>query len=147
MGKIFQRSAAFKRAIQKAGTIVSDKDRMNKLIEKTQSKLGNMNSFKEDLRAFFEKVLTFIRMVRSYINGSYRDFPIKTLVLIIAGLVYFIMPVDFIPDFIPGIGMVDDISIVLSIFNSVINDVRAFQNFENEVTAITDQDDEDNIET
>lgn len=44
-----------------------------------------------------------------------RDFNVSTgsMLMVVAGLIYFVVPIDFTPDFIPGFGYVDD-AVVLS---------------------------------
>ena len=71
---------------------------------------------------------------------------VRTLVLILAGLIYFITPLDFLPDFIPGIGMIDDVAVVLSIFNSIADDVHAFELYENDAPIIAKRDEDENFE-
>lgn len=45
------------------------------------------------------------------------DVPPWTKAAIIAALGYFICPIDAIPDFLPGIGYVDDIAIMVALLN------------------------------
>jgi uncharacterized membrane protein YkvA (DUF1232 family) len=66
-------------------------------------------------------------MIRAYIEGEYREIPWKSMVIILASLIYFVNPFDLIPDFIPGIGFIDDISIILMVFKSVEEDILKFQ--------------------
>ena len=126
----YVKSKAFQGAFQKAGKILRDKDRLSNVLQKTQAKLVNMDGLKAEMNSFFEKVFTFSRMVKAYISGKYRDIPMRSILMIIAGLIYFITPIDFIPDFIPGIGLIDDVSVILAIFKSLIDDVNRFKLFE-----------------
>ena len=66
-------------------------------------------------------------MIRSYVKGDYREVSFKSILLIFAGLIYFINPFDLIGDFIPGIGYIDDISLILWIMKSVEDDVLRFK--------------------
>lgn len=57
------------------------------------------------------------------------DLPAKTRAIILAALGYFILPVDIIPDLIPGVGFTDDIAILtaaLALVNMYVDDeIRA----------------------
>lgn len=43
-----------------------------------------------------------------------------------AALLYFVNPFDVIPDFIIGIGYLDDVTIISFVFNSLRKDVQHF---------------------
>jgi uncharacterized membrane protein YkvA (DUF1232 family) len=74
----------------------------------------------------FEIVKTFSRLVVAYLRGEYRDVPWKTIVLIVAALVYFLSPFDLIPDFIPVIGYVDDAAVLVWVAKSIKDDLDRF---------------------
>ncbi len=55
--------------------------------------------------------------VRNRVNGYFDiigspDTPLSAKILLVAAIVYFLSPIDLIPDFIPVIGYVDDLIIV-----------------------------------
>lgn len=56
--------------------------------------------------------------------------PGKAKAILVAGLLYFIMPIDMIPDFIPGLGFVDDavvIGLVLAATRETLATYRRFR--------------------
>ena len=54
----------------------------------------------------------FIRKIRFYINILFdRETPWYVKILLAIGLIYLVYPLDFIPDQIPLLGMVDDLTI------------------------------------
>ncbi len=48
----------------------------------------------------------------AYWRGEYRAISPKALISVVAGLMYFLSPIDAIPDFIPVFGMLDDIAVL-----------------------------------
>jgi len=74
--------------------------------------------------------MTFNRMVRAYMNGDYREIPWKNLLYITAGIVYFVTPLDLIPDFIPLTGFMDDLTVLMWVFNSVRSSIDDFEEWE-----------------
>jgi uncharacterized membrane protein YkvA (DUF1232 family) len=67
-------------------------------------------------RAPFNELWTYLqamlRLIRAYYRGEYRDVKIANLILIIAAIIYLLDPWDLIPDWIPGLGFVDDATIL-----------------------------------
>ena len=50
--------------------------------------------------------------------------------MLVAGLVYFVMPLDILPDFIPVTGFLDDITVIIWIFNNFKSEIDAFEAWE-----------------
>lgn len=126
------KSKSFRNALDNAKDILGNVDQLNKVIQNSQLKLTAVDEVKGGINSFAEKVKTFIRMLRAYADGSYQDLPWKSILLITGGLIYFVMPTDLIPDFIPVVGMVDDVSVIMWIFQSVASDIKAFESYERE---------------
>lgn len=81
------------------------------------SRLGKV---KEDLRLLQALCLAYWR-------GEYRAINGKALLAIVAGLMYFISPLDAIPDWIPGLGMLDDIAVLGWIMSHLSKELEAFR--------------------
>lgn len=62
------------------------------------------------------------------IKGNYRLHPVN-LGIIAGGLLYFIIPTDLIPDFIPLVGLLDDIAILTTIINSMQGELIKYRNW------------------
>ncbi|WP_289059111.1 YkvA family protein [uncultured Mesotoga sp.] len=82
---------------------------------------------RREVGGFFGKIMLFIEMIREYFRGNYTELPLKTITLIIAAVIYLVSPVDAIPDFIIGIGFVDDGAVVAYVFNSLSKDIDRFK--------------------
>lgn len=120
----------FQKAKERAVSILQDPERLRKLLSATRTKIRDLDVESESFQGFIKKLNTFIRMIRAYARGEYRLIPWKTLLILVAGLVYFVMPLDLIPDFIPLAGFIDDISIIIWIFNSFHQDIELFEIWE-----------------
>jgi len=56
-------------------------------------------------------------LIRDYWKGTYTDVSIKSIVIFLAALAYVISPLDLIPDYVLGLGQIDDAAILgLSLF-------------------------------
>jgi uncharacterized membrane protein YkvA (DUF1232 family) len=71
-----------------------------------------------------------LRLLRAWMNGSYRGLSVRTLASIAAALLYVLSPVDLVPDFIPGIGMIDDVVVLTLLLQSLAQDLAAFRSWE-----------------
>lgn len=53
-----------------------------------------------------------VPLVKDYWTGAYRDVQAKSIVIFGAAILYIISPIDLIPDYIIGLGQIDDIAIL-----------------------------------
>lgn len=53
-----------------------------------------------------------VRMVRAYSQGHYKGLSRKTILIGVAVVLYLLSPLDLIPDFLVGIGLLDDLSLM-----------------------------------
>ncbi|MFY7828214.1 MAG: YkvA family protein [Flectobacillus sp.] len=77
-----------------------------------------------------DKLTTLSRMVKAYVSGQYRIVPWPTILKIVAVLIYFVSPLDVIPDILPIIGLTDDLAIVLWLFRALQEDIENFEAWE-----------------
>lgn len=49
-----------------------------------------------------------LNLIKDYAKGNYKDVPWNTIAAITGAIIYFVSPIDVIPDFIPVAGYADD---------------------------------------
>jgi uncharacterized membrane protein YkvA (DUF1232 family) len=81
------------------------------------SRLGEL---KDDLRLLQALCLAYWR-------GEYRAISPKAMVAVVAGLMYFLSPIDLIPDWIPVLGMLDDIVVLGWVMSTLKAELDAFR--------------------
>lgn len=116
--------------MQSASGIASSPDKMTELMDSVTKKMADTDTRNRVISDFIFKLKMLIRMLRAYAQGHYRELPWKSLLMIIGGLLYFLMPIDLIPDFIPATGLADDITIILMVFKTINKDIQNFIEFE-----------------
>jgi uncharacterized membrane protein YkvA (DUF1232 family) len=128
-------SVFFKKATGKAGRYAGNTSRLFELAKDVVNKLQTVG-FKGNLAQFQGNVQLLIRMVRAYASGEYRNISWKSLVSIVAVLIYFVSPIDLIPDFLPVIGISDDVALVLWLLKSLGDEVDKFSAWEKQEKTI-----------
>lgn len=73
-----------------------------------------------------EKIFILGRLIKAYAKGEYREIPWRTFLIVVAAVIYFINPIDFIPDLIPVAGLTDDFGILLWVYSAVSGEVDKF---------------------
>lgn len=74
-------------------------------------------------------VPTMASLIKSYVKKEYTEIPIGSIIAILSALIYFVSPVDLIPDAIPVIGLVDDAAVVAACLNFVNSDLEEYSNW------------------
>ena len=132
-----EKNKFFKRALKKASEVLQSNPRMRNLVNKASEKINDFKIDSIKTSGFVSRLNVFIRMVKAYAKGEYRDIEWKHIVLVVAALLYFITPLDFIPDFIPVTGFIDDFAVLVWVYNKVQNEIDRFQIWEsNSATSV-----------
>jgi len=84
------------------------------------------------LGAARDDAVVLLRLVRETLAGRYRRLPAAGLLAVVAGLIYFINPLDLIPDVLPMLGFADDAAILLWVTRQVRNEIASFTAWERE---------------
>ena len=98
-----------KKALKKADEL--GKQSTEKDIQELDSKLPAMK--KGVILKIWDKVLFIWEQAKS------PEVPLRLKLVIVGALLYLILPVDVLPDTIPGVGLLDDLSVLLTVFREV----------------------------
>jgi uncharacterized membrane protein YkvA (DUF1232 family) len=60
------------------------------------------------LTRLFQDLRLLIPLIKDYWQGTYREVSVKSIVIFVVTLAYIISPIDLIPDYIIGLGQIDD---------------------------------------
>ena len=82
------------------------------------SKKGNkaINKFGDNppnaLLKMWNDIKLMIGLITDYVKGKYTKTPWNVIASIVGAIVYFVSPVDVIPDFLPAVGYLDDAMVI-----------------------------------
>ncbi|MEM0939805.1 MAG: YkvA family protein [Bacteroidota bacterium] len=115
-----------KKLFDKAKQAISNTEKLKNIVSKSADKLKSIASESSEWKELRSKISLFIRMIQVQISGEYKAFSNSSLFLIVFALIYFITPVDALPDVIPAVGFTDDASVLYMIYRKLNKDVEAF---------------------
>lgn len=103
------------------------------------SKIIDMVKNNKTLSTLLDEVKTFVALVNDFVKGRYRDVPYKSIAAVVFGLLYILNPLDIVPDFIPGVGFIDDAAVIGLIIKFLGDDISKYREWRmlNKVKSIT----------
>jgi len=113
----------FNIAKKRATGVLKDHNRVVKLFFGIGRKLKDSNL---EFSGIGNRIKVLVRMLKAYVGGKYRVVPWKSIIVVTAVLIYFVMPFDLMPDFIPVTGYIDDFALVMWLFNHLEDDINTF---------------------
>jgi len=132
------KNAFFDLAIRQAAAFAKKPLRMVRLIGQLALKLKSIDWKSVNQAGIREKFQLIGRLLRAHIKGDYRIKSLRFLILLIAAIIYFINPIDLVPDFIPGLGLVDDLAVLTWVYRAAASELIAFENWERNACASVD---------
>lgn len=109
-----------------AENLLKDEDRMERFLERLENKLKKIPKVGKKL----SNVPILVSLVRSYVRKDYQDIPIGSIIAIVSALIYFVSPIDLIPDNIPVMGYIDDVAVLAFVWTMVESDVEEYKKWQ-----------------
>ncbi len=135
-GYKLSKNAFFSYIISKASGLMTKPVKVGLLLTTAYQKLTDANSPESSADQIKHIMFRFIRLVKNYIDGTYRNIDTKSLLLGVAVLLYVVTPLDIIPDFIPIIGFADDLSLMAWFISAFQEELQKYQVWEESKTAL-----------
>lgn len=93
---------------------------INRAEKKAKKNRGTLTEVWDKLQLLFD-------FVHSWRKGEYREVPSRSVVMILAAILYFVSPIDFVPDFILGLGIVDDATVIGFTLKQIATDLEKYR--------------------
>lgn len=120
----------FQRAFHKATDTVGKRHRLLRLVTQAFHKMHRVEWKDVNSLSVKSKISAFGRLSRAYALGHYREVTWKTMILIVAAILYFVNPMDLLPDIIPITGLTDDFAVLLWVYGSIRDEIEKFLEWE-----------------
>lgn len=114
----------------KAEEYVDNPERTENLLNKALIKAED-NKQNEGIKNLWDKIQLLFSLVKDWTHGDYRKISKTAILTVIGGLIYFVTPIDVIPDFLVGLGLVDDAAILGLIINQLDKELVKYKSWKN----------------
>lgn len=116
-------SQQFEKSKAEAEDLLKDKQKMERFLERLEDKLSKIPLAGK----YLSDVPVLVSLTKAYVDKTYVEIPIGSIIAIIGALIYVLNPFDIIPDIIPGIGVLDDAAVIAFAFKLVHDDVMEYK--------------------
>lgn len=117
----------FDRTRKQAEEYASNPEKISDLLEEAQRKAEkNRDRISEAL----DGLQSLSRLLKAWLHGKYTTVPWRTIVLSIAAILYFVNPLDVVPDLLPAFGFLDDAGVLAFVLQSIRKDIDRFLDWE-----------------
>ncbi len=114
----------FNKALDKAKTYIQNPLLMQELIIGAQKLFDGDKNPLQKIKTEFSLL---IQLGKDVISGKYKNLPYKSMLLLLAALIYLLMPIDLIPDFVPLLGFTDDATVILFVMKQINSDLSHYK--------------------
>jgi uncharacterized membrane protein YkvA (DUF1232 family) len=121
-GKKFE--DGYKRYESAARDYVEKPEKTKELIQKASKKAADK---KNALHEVWDRLHLLFDLVTSWRKGEYRKIPTGSILMIIATIIYFVSPIDIVPDFLVGLGILDDAAVIGFTLKQISSDLDKFK--------------------
>ncbi|MCQ6275058.1 DUF1232 domain-containing protein [Bacillus sp. V3B] len=119
-----QYETGYKKYEGKAKRYVENPEEMNSLLKKA---LHKADYKKKSLDEVWDKLQLLFELVKAWSKKDYQDISKKTILMVIATIIYFVSPVDLIPDFLVGLGIFDDVAVIGFTVRQISSELERFK--------------------
>ena len=102
--------------------LLNDKDELDDFLYRLEQKIKEMPFVGKK----FTMIPVMISLVKNYAQGKYTTVPYGTILAVLSALIYFLAPIDIVPDFIPLAGYLDDMAVLGLCMNMVKTDIETY---------------------
>lgn len=98
--------------------------------DKGRTKFERMDAYPPSaLVKVWHEIKMLISLLNDYITGHYKKIPLASIVAIAAAIAYFVSPIDVIPDFISGLGYLDDATVIGFVLSMLHDDLSEYKDW------------------
>jgi len=120
------KNSFFDLCISRAARMLGKPARLAKLLGQLALRLYQTDWKQMKAETIRDKYQVLSRMTQAFVKGHYRSISQNTIIAMVAAFIYFISPLDLVPDLIPGLGLLDDFAVLTWVYNSCLSEIEKF---------------------
>jgi uncharacterized membrane protein YkvA (DUF1232 family) len=125
-------SEAATRSKRRAEDYLKDPEKSKRLLDDAIKKAGDKVKQSGPLADLWKNLQTVFRLLKAYFSKQYTAIPWGSIVLIVGAVIYFVSPIDLMPDWIPLSGFIDDAAVLMFVIKQIKTDIDHFLQWESE---------------
>ena len=106
------------------------------MVMKNNKKISDKITDTNILKRYTELAKAMFGMIKDYRKGAYTKVPWFSIAASAVALLYIFNPLDMVPDFIPGVGYVDDLTVFTLALKFVQTDIHKYLDWKTEVQSV-----------
>ncbi len=110
----------------RAAEIVKSPDKLRAMVDEAREKAESAGGASNPIAGVIDDLKTMFELLRAVARGDYR-LRKETLILIAGAVLYFVIPIDVIPDFIPVAGFIDDAAVIAWVVKTCKTEIDLFR--------------------
>ena len=116
---------------EKAKKIIDNPEKVSTVLEKAVSLCDDLGQLRI-IGKHFKDASLVCSMLNDYICKRYTRVPMATVITLLAAVLYFVSPIDIIPDFLPLIGHLDDMMVFAFVRDAAKVDLKKYEKWKKE---------------
>ncbi|MCK9506165.1 MAG: DUF1232 domain-containing protein [Porticoccaceae bacterium] len=129
-------SSSYRGAMAKAAKVLKKPEKLSKLVREASHKADRLD--KGPIGETKDNLFSLFRLAKAYSTGEYRSISWSNLVLVVASIIYFVTPIDLIPDFLLAMGYFDDAALLAWTVKAIGEELNQFKLWEKNQRPATD---------
>jgi uncharacterized membrane protein YkvA (DUF1232 family) len=121
---------AVEKTKSKAEEYIHNPDKSKQLLDAALKKSKQKEKSKGPLGEIWESLMALFRLLRAYIRREYTAIPWGSIVLVVVAIIYFVSPIDLIPDWLPLAGFIDDAAVIAFVIAQIKVDLDTYLKWE-----------------
>lgn len=109
---------------KKAEKLLESAQGFDKILIKIDLKITKTLKFLHDV---IDDLKIFFELVKDVVQQNYTEIPFGSVIVVAGALLYFLAPLDVVPDFLPAIGFTDDVTVILLVIKQIQTDLDKYK--------------------
>lgn len=115
----------YQKCLSRASKIIPDKKKISEKIRKSRKIFERLRNIPR-CDVLSKNICDLCDLLSDYLDGTYTKLPLATIIASTAGILYLVLPLDALADFIPFIGWLDDATVLAFVIATEQNDINEY---------------------